>query len=231
MPPRNSVKQYIDHGYYHLYNRGVEKRDIFPETQDYHIFLLYLQQYLLPKEKLALQSLLQLSDPTTSVHNQILKLLSLKNFSSEAELLAYALQSNHFHLLIKQNSADTIDRLMNALITRYVLYFNKKYNRVGPLFQGVYKAVLIQTDEQLLEVSRYIHLNPYFHGNLPVDVLNPHVYCSLPEYLGKRSTEWTKTSTILQFFSKTKPANSYADFLNLDRDFDSISDLLLESEL
>lgn len=157
MPARNSIKQYIENSYYHLYNRGVEKRLIFLDQQDYTVFLSYLKDYLLPKDEDRLRD--QLSDPNTSYKekDKILKRLRLNNFYEEITLLAYALMPNHFHFFIKQKSALSIDKFMQSLCTRYTMYFNRKYRRVGSLFQAVYKAVLVDTEEQFVYLSKYVH--------------------------------------------------------------------------
>src|SRR3972149_7409859 len=154
MPAKNSIKQYVENGYYHIYNRGVEKRRIFEDEQDYAVFLSYLKTYLTPKDINLLQK--ELSEATDALKRaSILRQIKLNNFSGEIKLLAYCLMPNHFHMLIKQSSSDSIDNFINSLNTRYVMYFNRKYKRIGPLFQGGYKAVLIETDEQLSYLSAY----------------------------------------------------------------------------
>lgn len=160
MPAKNSLKIYTPGGYYHIYNRGVEKRSVFQDKQDYEVFLSYLKTYLLPKDENSLRE--KLSDPTIGCRekDKILRLIRLNNFADEITLLAYCLMPNHFHLLIKQRSNIAIDRFMNSLSTRYTMYFNRKNNRVGSLYQDVYKAVLVQSDEQLLYLTKYIHRNP-----------------------------------------------------------------------
>ena len=128
---------------------------------------------------------------------------------------------NHFHLLIKQNGSNSIDQFMNSSNTRYVMYFNKKYNRVGPLFQGVYKAVSIETDEQLLYLSAYIHRNPLELSNVPKLILQGEALqnqlgrqpSSLPEYLGKRKTDWVKSQEILEYFSQRNENLMYGKFI------------------
>lgn len=157
MASKNSRKTYAEQSYYHIYNRGVEKRHIFLDSQDYGVFLSYLKQYLSPKDEKALSA--KLSNPTISAQekDKVLKLLRLNNFYNEIFLLAFCLMPNHFHFLIKQVGALSIDKFMNSLALRYAVYFNRKYKRIGGLFQDVYKAVSVETDEQLLHLSRYIH--------------------------------------------------------------------------
>lgn len=172
MPSRNIIKQYIENGYYHIYNRGVEKRDIFLDEQDCAVFLHYLKLYLSPIEELK-----QLDLPGLRIQRFI-----YLNLSHEIVLLAFALMPNHIHLLIKQKTVDGIVKLMKRLATGYVMYFNKKYQRVGGLFQNRYKAVLIQSDPHLLHLSRYIHLNP---ANIDTTSINFNDFTSYSYYIGQ----------------------------------------------
>lgn len=216
MPARNRTKQYIEEGFYHLYNRGVEKRLIFLDQQDYAVFLNYLKEYLLPKNEEGLRK--QLSDPnnTYKERDKILKLMRLNNFSDEIILLAYCLMPNHFHFFIKQKSAGSIDKFMNSLGTRYTMYFNKKYRRVGSLYQGVYKAVSIETEEQFIYLSKYIHRQAILHKSIERSTASQgqalrswEQPSSYPEYLGKRKTQWVHPEEILDYFSKTNPKLTY----------------------
>jgi putative transposase len=157
MSGKNSTKVYVEKGYYHIYNRGVEKRSIFQDAQDYGIFLSYLKDYLSPKDEKELRDKLGKRNISSRERDHIWHSLRMNNFSQEITLLAYCLMPNHFHLFVKQNNLESIDKFMNSLSTRYVMYFNRKYSRVGALYQDVYKAVLVNTDEQSLHLSRYIH--------------------------------------------------------------------------
>lgn len=225
MPSRNVRKLYVENGYYHIYNRGVEKRSVFEDSQDYSVFLNYLKEALLPKNRKELYD--KLSDETLSwpERERIKRTLSLKNFFDEIDLLAFCLMPNHFHLLIKQNHPRSIDNLTSSLMTRYAMYFNKKNSRTGPLFQGVYKAVLVVSEGQLLHLSRYVHRNPL---SLIKGALHQKQYSSLPEYLGKRRTEWVKPGAILGYFSKTNPSNSYFSFVDETEDLTQLKELILE---
>lgn len=230
MPAKNSIKVYVENGYYHLYNRGVEKRIIFEDEQDYAVFLSYLKTYLLPKNEDDLRR--KLADLTISYKEKdaIIRLLRLNNFADEIILMAYCLMPNHFHFLVKQNSANAIDRFMNSLATRYTMYFNKKHKRIGVLYQGVYKAVMVLSNEQLLHLSRYIHRNPVrlaskgeaFRAQI---MSQPSSY---PEYLGQRKTEWVHPEDILGFFSKTIPQLSYQSFVEQSEDLELIAEAAID---
>ncbi len=228
MASKNSVKQYIENGYYHLYNRGVEKRSIFQDKQDYAVLLDYLKTYLTTKDIDQLNKKL-IDESTTPIEkSRILKLLKMNNFADEINLISYCLMPNHFHFLVKQKSLNAIDSFINSLFTRYVMYFNKKYKRVGPLFQDVYKAVLITSEPQLLYLTSYIHRNPK-SLDLQGDPLKIQP-SSYSDYLGLRKTDWIDTKEILSFFSKTNPALSYQSFVEQTSDFNHINDLLIEDE-
>jgi putative transposase len=225
MPARNSVKLYLENSYYHIYNRGVEKREIFLDSQDYNVFLSYLKEYLSPKDTANLQSIL--SDPTIpwKEKDKALKLLRMNNFSEEITLLSFCLMPNHFHFFIKQTNSKAIDHFMQSLCTRYTMYFNRKYKRVGSLYQAVYKAALVTTEGQFLHLSRYIHKQALI---LQGETLQEQHPCSFVEYIGKRQTSWVKPQEVLDYFSKTNPNMSYQNFVKQQDDFEFLSHLTLE---
>lgn len=196
-------------GSYHIYNRGVEKRTIFEDEQDYKVFLSYLK--------------FALSEPPKN--EDVAKIFTLqgspfkgvpripKNFQNKIELVTYCLMPNHFHLLLKQIDDSSLKSFMMSLITRYSMYFNKRYDRVGSLFQGIYRAVLITDEPYLLHLSRYIHLNPAEFTN---DLTSAH--SSYADYLGLRHTSWLNPDVILEQFNNKvgiefKKINSYKDFV------------------
>ncbi len=232
MPAKHSQKQYLKNGYYHLYNRGVEKRKIFLDSQDYAVFLSYLKEYLSAKNEKELSE--RLANPAISPQerDKILRLLRLNNFTDEITLLAYCLMPNHFHFFVKQKSARSIDKFINSLGTRYTMYFNKKYKRVGSLYQGVYKAVQVLTDEQFIYLSKYIHKQALVLKGVALqgDALQDSQGqpSSYEDYLEKRKTEWVKPQEVLTYFSKTNPKLSYQAFVEETEEFGPIENLLLE---
>lgn len=216
MPRRNTIKQYIENGYYHVYNRGVDKRIIFQDDQDYRVFLAYLKALLSQTVDETNHPLLDVTgfNPVRSV-----RFRPIETLYGKVELLAYCLMPNHFHLLIKQIDATGMSQLVKRLITSYSMYFNKKYARSGHLFEGIYKAASIDEESYLLHVSRYIHLNPDgLTGFNPVsDPVSEYPYSSYAYYLGKKNAEWLNTEMILSFF-KTKEKNPLLlkDFLSYE---------------
>jgi len=230
MPSKNVIKRYLENGFYHLYNRGVEKRKIFLDEQDYSVFLSYLKEYLLPKDEDALYKIISDLNASPLEKDKARKLLRLNNFSKELVLLSYCLMPNHFHFFVKQKSPNSIDKFMNSLCTRYTMYFNKKYKRVGSLYQGVYKAVLIQNHEQFLHLSRYIHKQALvLQGVVLQNIRRREQPSSYKEYLGQRKTDWINTSEILSYFSKNNPSLSYQAFVNeIDEENEILQEITLD---
>lgn len=216
MPSKNAIKTYVADGYYHVYNRGVNKRTIFKNEQDYAVFLSYLKTYLLPKDLEKLNAVLSNPESSAKEKDNALSLLHLNNFHDRIGLLAYCLMPNHYHFLLHQAMEKDIESFMKSCMTRYTMYFNKKHGRVGPLFQGQYKAVLVDTDEQLLYLSRYIHRNPLSLSDHERSLLfrQPTSY---GVYLGTTKQEWVKPDAILAFFSsRSQGFNSYQSFVEGD---------------
>lgn len=146
---------------------------------------------------------------------------------SKISVLCFVFMPNHFHFLIKQNGEEQVSKFMHKMLTSYSMYFNKKYDTVGRLFQGPFKAKMIETDEYLLHLSRYIHLHP---SELGIKKLNSYQWSSYPDYLDQRRT-FCEPDLILSFFSKTNPKLSYKEFVEsaiIEKLKESLSDLLLE---
>lgn len=195
MPHKHTVKPYVMGGFYHVYNRGVNKADIFIDDQDYRVFLHLLKYYLSPIESL------DKSHPLGGLTDiKIVRPRPLANLEDEVDLVAFCLMPNHFHLLVQQHTADGMTKLMRRLVTTYAMYMNKRHKRVGHLFQSTYKAVLIEDEQYLLHLSRYIHCNPHVLPSMTGIILVNYPYSSYPYYLGRKHALWVKPKAILSFF-------------------------------
>lgn len=177
------------HGeYYHLYNRGTEKRNIFMRKGDYDRFLalLYLANQSESTElKLQGRTLEEISEP--------------KKGEPLVEIAAYCLMPNHFHLLVRELKEGGVSKFMQKLMTGYTMYFNKKHDRSGSLFQGKFKAIHVADDRYLRYLVSYIHLNP-------VKLIEP---------------KWKETGISNQAraerYLETYTVSSYLDYLKRER--------------
>lgn len=143
------------------------------------------------------------------------------------EIVCYCLMPNHFHLLIKQLKDNGTQEFLSKITNSYTKYFNTKYRRVGPLLQGPFKAVLIETDEQLVHLSRYIHLNP-FVAKITKD-WKGFPYSSIQEFLGGATFPICVTKHILDFFhNETKYHSFIADHQDYALELSRIQHLLID---
>ncbi len=140
---------------------------------------------------------------------------------------AWALIPNHIHLLLRTGS-HPLTELMRCLLTGYALYFNRRHNRVGYLFQNRYKSILCQEEAYLLQLVRYIHLNP-LRANLVTNLqaLNTFRWCGHSVLLGKQAAEWQDSGEILSHFASIvrKARRIYLDFVAKGIDEGKRSDL------
>ncbi|MES2970703.1 MAG: transposase [Patescibacteria group bacterium] len=203
MPSRNLEKIYLPEAYYHLYNRGVNKRRVFLDDSDYAVFLNLLKRYL---------------DDKPTLDNRGREYEWLHN---SVELLSFCLMPNHYHLLIYQLEPDAMTQLLRRVGTSYTAYFNKKYKRTGPLFQDRFKASMITRDDYLQHISRYIHLNPQQYQKWK--------YSSLPYYLDQKQANWIQPERILELFSSVKEYEKFvADWIDQKKIIDEIKNELAD---
>ncbi len=137
--------------FYHVYNRGTDKRTVFTKATERKRFLALL--YACNSDK-AVELKLQ-----GSTLEEMLK-TNYKRGKELVDICAYCLMPNHFHLLLREKNDGGISRFMQKLLTAYTMYFNKKHERSGSLFQGRFKAARADNDEYLKYLISYIHLNP-----------------------------------------------------------------------
>ncbi len=159
----NRDGEYFAEEYFHVYNRGVDKRDIFIDTADYLRFCEGLREFnttemvAIEKIRKSRQEFKQLrQSPTLPAGNVGLCLEGEKL----VEILCWCLMPNHFHLLLRPLRENGITDFMRKVGTGYTKYFNKRYERSGHLFQGKYQHREVDTESSLSYVSAYIHLNP-----------------------------------------------------------------------
>jgi putative transposase len=168
--------QLVENEYYHIYNRGTEKRKIFLDSSDYLRFLKSMNEF-------------NSVDPIGSLYEKYLR--NKKNGGSTStmeveppklvEFICYSLLPNHFHFMLKQLSDRGIEKFMQRIGTGYTMYFNKKHQRSGSLFQGKFKSSLVR-DGMFLYLSAYVNCNAEVHG---ISKAESYQWSSFSDYLGK----------------------------------------------
>jgi len=181
--------KFIEDQIYHIYNRGVEKRNIFIDDDDYFRFIHNLFEF--NDECPALNVKYYFDPKTMNVESPYLKRKrERKPRNLLVEILLFTLMPNHFHLLLKQKRGNGIVRFMQKLGTGYTMYFNQKYDRVGGLFQGRFKAVLVSKEVYFIHLPQYIHTNPLslnYGGSTSIKFLKNYRWSSFPDYIGMKN--------------------------------------------
>lgn len=145
--------------YYHIYNRGNNKQNIFIEKRDWIRFLfsiLYFQSSINFPQAGRSTSCFVKSSAFDIKRDIIMEILANRH----VELINFALMPNHFHITVRENKENGISQYMHRILTAHTKYFNLKYGKTGHLFQGPFQIVHIKENEQLLHLSAYIHRNP-----------------------------------------------------------------------
>lgn len=145
-----ATREFSEGEFYHVYNRGTEKRTTFTTHRDYRRFVNAM-------------AVLNDQEPRDHLDRDIAKDSASESRSPQKPLvsiISYCLMPNHFHFLLRQEIEQGVTKFMQRLGTAYTMYFNAKYQRTGVLFQGVFKSIHVDHDAYLEHLSRYIHLNP-----------------------------------------------------------------------
>lgn len=213
----------VDEEYYHIFNRGVARQPTFLNKNDYKQALLALSYYRFTSPPVRLSRFKEFSKEE---RNRIAA--NMRKKEKFAEIISFVFMPNHFHLLLKQTVNNGIPHFLSKFTNSYTKYFNTKYNRVGPLFQGVFKSVHIESDEQLIHLSRYIHLNPVVSAVIDQQSLFSYEWSSLPDFLAGKS-DLVQIEPILKQF---KTLEDYKKFIldNVDygKKLEEIKHLILE---
>lgn len=211
--------------YYHVFNRGINGMDLFKGSRDYLRFLYLTDFYRYKNPPVRFSHYWRMVDKDKKILNRQMtdrcKLLT--------DILCFCLMPNHFHLLLKQREEKGISDFMRNLENSYGKYFNMKYQRKGGLFQSQFKCVRVEDDEQLLHLSRYIHLNPVTSFVIKIDDLDKYLFCSFLDYIGKVNDKFIDTQIVLSNFKTWK---NYRKFVlnqaEYQRQLSKIKHLILE---
>ena len=213
---------------YHVLNRGNASVPIFRDKRDYQRFMdtfLYYQHKDVP---IRFSQLLNLN----KVERETL-LSNVKKKPKQIAIIVFCLMPNHFHFLLKQLEAEGIYNFIRQFINSYSHYFNLRHKRKGSLFEGRFRAVRVETEEQLLHLSRYIHLNPY-SSLLVRDLkqLSTYPYSSSMEFLDTIDEGICQKDDILSYFPEKGDYREFVfDRADYQRSLEEIKHKLLEKEI
>jgi REP element-mobilizing transposase RayT len=194
--------QFGEECYYHVFNRGVDKRSIFEDKNDIYYFFNRLTDLNID----AVNSRL-----TTKRFKKQGKVIIEPNYAKLVSIIAYCLLPNHFHLVLKQESKDGISKFMQKLGTSYTMYFNTKYKRSGSLFQGKFKANLIGGDFGLPVLSVYINLNYIHHRIDPkINLVKSSIFEYLDKELGESICNQEEVESVINEIGTIKDYEKFA---------------------
>ena len=177
--------------YYHIYNRGIDRRVTFTNKREYQraLQLLWFYQYAAIPIRYSRYNEVEAQLKTTYLEQ-------MKSSGKLVEIVAFSLMPNHFHLLIKQRQEQGIATYIANFVNAYTKYFNTKHQRTGALFQGIFKAVYVESEEQLVHLVRYIHLNPVASRLITMHDLAIYPWSSHGQYLKNASSDIIERDTI-----------------------------------
>lgn len=218
-------KQFTTGDFVHVFNRGVDKRDIFINDYDRWRFLLGL--FAFNDENSTFNALWQANriyGKTT--FNTVRKFLKDKERNPIVRILAYCLTPNHFHLLLEEIKPGGISKFMQKFGTAYSMYFNKKYERSGALFEGPFKSVVSESQEQLEYLLFYINIinpaqilepdlkeNGLRNFSEAVNFANKYNWCTNKEFLKERESIIIEKGVLGEIFDDTKKYKEYAKMI------------------
>jgi putative transposase len=188
---------------YHIFNRGVDRSNVFRNAHEYNRFLSAIEFYRYEESRVRFSTYLNASPQEKLIMRE-----ELESNDELVSLLAFAFMPNHFHLLIKQEKDLGIHQFLFKALNSYAKYINTRRHRVGPLFQGNFRAVRVESEEQLLHVSRYIHLNPVVSGMISVETLASYPWTSYPVYV-RKSESWINTEIVTEMIGSTDAYTSF----------------------
>lgn len=189
--------RFADGEYYHIYNRGVEKRDIVCDAHDVKRIFLSIRVF-------------NTREPIGSIYEANFRTKNLSKNDLLVSFVAYCINPNHYHFLIRQDKESGVSRFMHRFGVGYTNYFNEKYKRSGSLFQGSFKARHVSNNEDLLRISAYVNLNYKVH-RLPLGNSVPK--SSWQEYMrpsNKRKERICDTGMILDQFNRKRDYEQFA---------------------
>ena len=208
---------------YHVFNRSIAKQPIFITSKDYKRALEVIDFYRFQKPGISFSHFKNLPNDQVVLFMENLT----KNHDPLIEILAFCIMPNHVHFLLRALKENSISTFMTNFQHSCSKYFNTKNERSGSLFQSMFKAVRIEDDEQLVHVSRYIHLNPVSSFIIRIDSLDSYPWSSFNNYIHGQG--FVNTNHILNLFkSKDEYKKFVYDQADYQQKLDQIKHLTLE---
>ena len=223
--PTNRKLVFANDEIYHVFNRGVEKRPTFTDKRELSRALLTLDFYRFAKPPVKLSKFLVIPKDQQKKFLENLK----KEFEKLIEIICFCLMPNHFHFMLKQKLDNGISTFVSNFTNSFTRYFNTKHERIGPLFEGIFKAVRIESEEQLIHTSRYIHLNPVSSFLIEPEELETYQWSSYPEYLRLSDKNLATKEFVLNFFPSIEAYKKFVlNQVDYSRQLELIKHLTLE---
>lgn len=210
---------------YHVFNRGINKQPIFFTPINYKRAVETIRYYLVQRPSIRYSKFRELP-----IERRKEMLESMKKEKHGVHIISYTFMPNHYHFLLKQANEDGLKDFIRNFQISYTRYINTKFERIGPIFQGQFKAVLIEDDEQLNHVGRYIHLNPYTSYVVKdLEELKYYQWSSIQEYLEITKNEFCSKEIILTHHPSI---DKYWEFISNQADYqrklDRIKHLIID---
>ena len=210
---------------YHIFNRGIDRRNIFTDLREYLRAQELMRFYKHSETPIRYSKFLQLPK---SLRGDVLR--ELNKSETHIDILAYCLMPNHFHFMLQQKMDKGIPTFVSNFTNAYTRYFNTKHERIGPILEGIFKAVLVETDEQLIHLSRYIHLNPVVSSIINESDINNYKWSSYPEYISpSKGTVISNKDLVMSMFESAKHYEKFVlDHIEYGKKLESIKHLILD---
>ncbi len=200
----------VNNEFYHIYNQTVGDEIIFAKKHNFNRAISLINFYRFKPQI----SYSRFKDFPFEKQKEIFSVIS--STPPLVEIYAFCFMPNHYHFLLRQISNDGIDSFISNFQNSFSKYYNKKQERRGALFCHSYKRVRIETEEQFIHLSRYIHLNPVTAYLIKLEELEAYSYTSFSHYMGKKFFNFLSEEWISNYF---KTADRYKKFVYNQADY------------
>lgn len=210
---------------YHIFNRSVAKQPIFTCNKEYFRALKTFEYYQFSGQDMRFSRFIEQS---IQERNNLINQFRLEQNKLVA-VIAWCLMPNHFHLILKELMEDGIAQFVSKFCNSYAKYFNIKYQRNGSLFQRPFKSVHVESTEQLLHLSRYIHLNPVKSFLIKENNMENYAWSSFHEYINPSRTSIIEPEVVLENFSSREQYKKFVlDYAPTAKELEKVEHLFLD---